>query len=129
MMTDYRYIEADDYYDMACGWMKNKNLDKAEDCLMRAISLNPNFIHAYLDLAGLYARQNRFHDAVHILKEASQVDPDFDRVYYLMARYAYKNEDYANAKKFIQRAMDIYHRERYEVFLAFTEERYRRRRH
>ena len=128
-MHDYRSIESDDYYDMACGWMRTKNRQKAEDCLLRAIDLNPYFIHAYLDLSGLYARQERYTDAVHILKKASRYDPSFDKLHYHMARYAYKNEDYANARKFIERARAIYSQERYEVFCHVIEDKYRSSRH
>ena len=82
-MDSYRYIEADDYYDMAMGWLKGRNRQKAEECLLKTLDLNPCFIHAYIDLAGLYARTDRYKDAVHVLKKATQHDPSFDRLHYL----------------------------------------------
>ena len=127
-MDSYRYIESDDFYDLGCQWLLNKNRQKGEDCLLKALELNPCFIHAYIVLAGLYARQRRFRDSVHLLKKATRHDPDFDRIHFLMARYAYKNEDYVNARMFISRAIDINPRELYLLYREAIEEKYRSRR-
>ena len=113
-MDDYRYIESEDYYEMACQWIKHKNFDKAEDCLLRSVSLNPHFTYAYITLARIYARKEKFHDAIHVLKKASKNDPGFDRINFLMAKYAFKNHDYRNALKFIDRAIEINPTELYE---------------
>ncbi|OHD64755.1 MAG: hypothetical protein A2176_10525 [Spirochaetes bacterium RBG_13_51_14] len=124
-MKHYDYIEADDCYDMAVGWIRHGNHEKALNCLSRAIDLNPNFIYAYIALARVFAARKRFSDAVHILKKASRVDPSFDRLPYLMAKYAYKNGDYKNALLFIGRAMEISGSELYVHARGLIEDRYR----
>jgi tetratricopeptide (TPR) repeat protein len=125
-MHGYRDIEADDCYDMALAWLRNKNYARAEECLARAIELNANFIHASVVLSGLYARQGRFHDAIHVLKKALRHDPDFDRLHFLMARYALKNEDYVNARIFIDRAVAANPSELHLQFRELIAQRYRR---
>jgi tetratricopeptide (TPR) repeat protein len=105
-MKNYNDIESEDLYDMAIEWIKNIDYDRAIDCLKRAINLNPNFIHAYITLAEVLAKQKKYSDAVHILKRASKVDPKFDRLNYLMARYAYKGGDYPTALKYITMAIE-----------------------
>ncbi len=126
-MDSYRYIEADDYYDMAMGWLKGRNRQKAEECLLKTLDLNPCFIHAYIDLAGLYARTDRYKDAVHVLKKATQHDPSFDRLHYLMAKYACRNGDYVNAGIFIGRAIDLNPRDLYLSVKDAIDRKYRSR--
>lgn len=102
----YKYSEAEDLYDMAFEWIKQKNPDKAEEYLKRAISLNPNFIFAYITLSGLYLKSKKYHEAISLLKKASFVDPSFDRLYYLMAKYSYKENDLKGSLKFIEQAIE-----------------------
>ena len=107
IMDNYRYIEAEDYYDMASAWINHRNYEKAEECLNHVIDLNPGFVYAYIDLAYIHALNGAFHDAIHVLKKATHHDPAFDRIYYLMAKYAYKDGDFRNAVHFIGQACDI----------------------
>ena len=106
-MHHYKYIDSEDFYDMACQWIRSKEYEKAEDYLRRVIDLNPSFIYAYIKMANLFAKKKDFHNSVHILKKGTRIDPYFDRLYYLMAKYAYKNEDYKSAIKYISKAIDI----------------------
>jgi len=105
-MKDYISIESDDYYDMACAWIGDGDYEKAEDCLLKAIDLNPKFTYAYITLARIYDREKKFDPAVHILMRASRNDPEFDELYYLIARYSYKGGNYKRAMKYIQIACD-----------------------
>ncbi len=105
-MNDELYREADDHYDMAMEWIEQGIYEKAEDSLKNAIRCNPNFIYAYITLAEVYGRRKKYHDAVKILKEGRHRDPDFDRLSYLMAKYAYRAGDYRNALTFIDRAIE-----------------------
>ena len=105
-MKNYNDIESEDLYDMAIEWIKNSDHDRAIDCLKRAIGLNPNFIYAYITLSEVLAKQKKYSDAVHVLKRASKADPKFDRLNYLMARYAYKAGDYPTALRYIIMAIE-----------------------
>ncbi|MGQ9844116.1 MAG: tetratricopeptide repeat protein [Spirochaetota bacterium] len=107
MPTNYNDIEAEDCYEMAMQWLRQGFVDKAIELLKKTIELNPNFIGAYIDVASVYAKKQRYNDAFHILKKASKIDTKFHKLNYLMAKYAYKNGDHLNAAKYIQRAIDI----------------------
>lgn len=113
-MKHYDDIEADDCYDMAVEWIRLGEYDKAVDYFNRTIELNQYFIYAYIALARAYATQKKYGDAVHILKKATRMDPAFDRLHYLMAKYAYKNGDYKSALICIDRAIEMEDRELYE---------------
>ncbi len=106
-MDDSRYIESEDYYDMACEWLRHRDFEKAESCLRIVIDHNPKFIYAYIDLANIYAMKMNFHDAIAVLRKAIKFDPEFDRLYYLISKYAFKNADYKRALKSVDRALEI----------------------
>ena len=108
---------------------RSGNFVKAEDCLFHVIDLNPGFTYAYITLAHMYAREGRFQDAIHALKKATRHDESFDTIYFLMAKYAYKNEDYRNALKFIETAMEKNMKELYTQAYRLIQEKYRMRRH
>ncbi len=106
-MNDELYREADDHFDVAMEWMEQGSYEKAEESLKNAIRCNPNFIYAYVTLAEVYGRLKKYHDAVRILKEGRSRDPNFDRLNYLMAKYACRAGDYRNALTFIDRAIEL----------------------
>jgi tetratricopeptide (TPR) repeat protein len=104
---EYRYQESEDSYEIGCQWIEQNDMVKAEQFLKRAIDLNENFIHAYITLAEVYGKQKRWHDAIHMLKMASVLDPVFDRLHYLMALYAREAGDFVSALKHIARAIQL----------------------
>jgi tetratricopeptide (TPR) repeat protein len=126
-MKQYDYIEADDCYDMGVEWLRNGNIDKAVSYFNRTIELNPLFTYAYIMLARAHAARKNFTEAVHVLKKGSRNDPEFDRLPFLMAKYAYKNGDYKNALLFINKALEIDEKELYLLAREIIEEMYHRR--
>lgn len=107
MPKHYDDLESEDLYDMAVQWAARGFTDKAIALIKQSIELNPNFIGAYIDLAGLYAKKRHYNDAFHVLKKASKIDTKFHKLNYLMAKYAYKNGDLIAAKKYIERAIEL----------------------
>lgn len=128
-MKHYEYIESDDCYDMAVEWLRHRNFEKAVEYFNRAIELNPYFIYAYISLARAYATKGKFNESIHALKRASRIDTAFDRLPYLMARYAFKNGDYKSALAFIHRAIELDEKPLYLRAREFFEESYRSRQH
>ncbi len=55
------------------------------------------------------------------------MDPAFDRLHYLMAKYAYKNGDYKNAHIAIGKAIEMDPKELYEEARGIIEAGYHRR--
>ena len=126
-MKHYEYIESDDCYDMAVEWLRHGNFEKAVEYFNRAIDLNPNFIYAYISLARAYATKGKFTESILALKRASRIDTVFDRLPYLMARYAYKNGDFKGALAFILRAIELDEKPLYVMARELFEESYRSR--
>mgnify|MGYP005843384297 CR=1 FL=1 len=102
----YDYIESEDCYEMAMEWIARGDAEKAEINLKKAVALNPHFIYAYVTLAELYARKRRYSDAIGILRRASREDPEFHRLHYLIAKYAYKMNNGPLARKHIRAARE-----------------------
>jgi len=124
-MKHYDDIAAEDYYEMGVEWIKAGNPDKARDCLRKSIELNHNFIYAYVTLSEVLAGQGSYGEAVHVLKKASKLDPDFHRLYFLQARYSYKEGNYPTALRAIDRAIEaaptrLYRKSRDVIARAMT---------
>ena len=51
-------------------WVLGGDLEKAEDCLRRAIALNPNAVGARIELAATYEDMGRARDGIPYLREA-----------------------------------------------------------
>jgi tetratricopeptide (TPR) repeat protein len=118
-MKNSSYIESEDMYEMGLAWIDLKEYEKAEECIERAVSLNPGLIYAYIDLAALSALKENFHRAIQILKKGTRIDPGFHRLHFLMAEYAGRAEDYRTALTYIDRALEL---ERSDEYLGFREE-------
>jgi predicted Zn-dependent protease len=101
------YIESEDLYEMALAWIEQRKLDDAQKCLEQSIGLNPNFIYAYVTLAEVLAMKKQYGNAVQVLKKASKQDPEFHKLNYIMAKYAFRGGNYPAARKYINRAIDI----------------------
>ncbi len=106
-MSKLDYMEADDYYDMACQWRKEGELDKAIECFKHVIELNKFFIYAYVDMAEVYAVKRDYHAAAAVLKRAVKFDPKFDLLYYNTAKYLYRCGDLPGAVKYIDEAIEL----------------------
>lgn len=106
-METEKYVEAEDYYEMAHSWIENGDKEKAMDCLKHVLDLNPKFIYAYIDIADILAKKGNYHEAQKTLKNAIHYDRDFHSLHYLMAKYAYREKDYSKALRFIDSAIDI----------------------
>ncbi|HMB20593.1 MAG TPA: tetratricopeptide repeat protein [Spirochaetota bacterium] len=105
--TEYDYIESEDLYEMALAWIEQGKLDEAKSCIEKSIDLNPNFIYAYVTLAEVLAMKKQYGNAVQVLKKASKRDPEFHRLNYIMAKYAYRGGDIPSAKRYIDMAIEI----------------------
>ena len=101
------YLEADDFYDIACQWKKEKEWEKAIESYRHVIELNRYFIYAYIDLSEVYAFRGEYHDAVSVLKKAIKHDPQFHLLYYNAAKYLYKCGDIPGAAKYIDEAINL----------------------
>lgn len=125
-MDKKNYIEAEDYYEMGCQWLEEKEYQKAVEAFRHVISLNPRFMYAYVDLAKAYSKTNRFHEAVHILRKGSRNDPGFHKLYYLMAKYSFKGGDMQGALKSIEKAIEFSDERLYRLAYNVILKRYKK---
>ncbi len=113
-MNKTDFIEADDYYDIACQWKNEKDWEKAISALKHVINLNKYFIYAYIDLASVYAAKTDYYNAVAVLKKAVKLDPGFHLLYYNLAKYYYRNGEITASLKSIEEAICLNDTELYE---------------
>ncbi len=75
--------------------------------LLRAISLDKNFIEAYLLLAEVYSENKYFDEAINTLNAAIAINPDFfPNTFYNIAYIYLQTGDYENSKKNFQIFVD-----------------------
>ncbi len=123
-MRHESYIEAENYYDMARSWIGNGDNQKAMDCLKHALSLNPDFIYAYIDMAEIFAREDNYCEAQRVIKNAIYHDMKFHNLHYLMAKYAYREKNFGKALQFINSAINISPEYLYERVKRVIQRRY-----
>ncbi|HPF05623.1 MAG TPA: hypothetical protein PK293_06270 [Spirochaetota bacterium] len=100
------FIEAEDYYEIGTRWLEEKEYRKAIESFRHVISLNNMFMYAYIDLALCYSKIGRYHEAVQILRKGCHKDPGFHLLYYLMAKYSFRDGDFHGALKSIEKALE-----------------------
>lgn len=105
-MNKNDFIEAEDFYEMGCQWLDEREYVKAIEAFRHVISLNPKFMYAYVDLALSFSRMSRYHEAVLVLRKGSRYDPGFHLLYYLMAKYSFRDGDFPGALKSIEKALE-----------------------
>lgn len=119
------FIEAEDFYEMGCQWFEEHEYIKAIEAFRHVISLNQKFMYAYVDLALSYAKMSRYHEAVQTLKKGTKHDPDFHMLYYLMAKFSFRDGDYQNALKSIEKAMEYSDEKLYRLAHRVISRRYK----
>jgi len=83
---------------------KHKEYSKAEAQLRRAIEAAPQQIGRLLDLAHLFTKQGRYHDAEVSLAKASQIDPNSPKLMFAKAHFYIQSKQNLNeAKELLKR--------------------------
>lgn len=68
--------KAQELYDSALEDFRHDQLESAEKKLRQAIQLNPAFADVFESLGVMLGRQERFHEAIDLMEQLIQVDPD-----------------------------------------------------
>ena len=93
MPSHYDDIAAEDNFEMAEQWIAARNPEKAVEHLKKTIDLNPHFIFAYITLARTLSGMGRHDEAFHVMKRAEREDPEFDYLFFLAAKFAFRQGD------------------------------------
>lgn len=72
-------------------------LDEAQNHFNQAISVEPNFVPAYVNLADVYRRQNNEAEAQKVLLKGVEIAPDNASLYYSLAMSYVRSQDKAKA--------------------------------
>jgi len=114
------------YYNLGYAYILNGAMDKAVDCFVQALNLNPDFIFAYNNLGCALWSIERYSRAVKAFKEALDLDLEYADAhynlgvaYFYMKRFedAYRqfekaieiNPRYQEARSFLDRIKQILH--------------------
>lgn len=95
----FYFILGMDYKDMEL-------LDKSVDAYEESIKLNPKFIGSYINLAGVYSKQNKDEEAISVLNKALIQEPKDDSVLNSLVHLYAKNKEYDKALNFINTSID-----------------------
>lgn len=76
LLAGSRELKAMELYYLAGDYFKHDQLDKAEATYQLSIKLNPTYADSYESLGVMLGRQERFDEAIELMKQLSQVDPD-----------------------------------------------------
>jgi Flp pilus assembly protein TadD len=82
-----------------------------ENVLKKAIELNPQNYRAYVDLAWLYRRQDRFSPAQEYIKKAIELNPQNYRAYLELGRLYRRQHKFSQAEEWFKRAIELNPRE------------------
>lgn len=85
------------------------------------IKINPKFSQAYLDLAVCFFETEQFNYTLMALNQYTELCPESDFVYYLMARTYLANCNYEEARIYILKAIQLDNKSEYEFELAKIE--------
>ena len=65
-------------------YLQQDNVEQAQQCLERALAVQPGLVEAEVDMAKAYHRQNKIAEAVQLLKKVIASDPDQQDAHYLL---------------------------------------------
>jgi tetratricopeptide (TPR) repeat protein len=95
------------YYYAVALWKQPKASDSnasatVQSLLQKAISLNPKFGLAYLQLGIVYSEQKEFANTISAYKDAVQADPTLEAAHYRLAQIYRQTGEKQNAKRELQ---------------------------
>lgn len=107
MLTAYShqtstYIQVSDYYE---NFMKN--YEKAESVLLLAKDKIRNKIEPHIALSEFYKRHKQFDKGIKVLEEALTIEPNSDKLYFMMGLIYYEEGSYAKTETELRRALSI----------------------
>lgn len=82
--------------------------DTAMDCYKKAISLNPDYLEAKIDLALILLERKKYYEARNILEEVLKKDPSNAETISVLASIYMKIEDYDSAFHILDEALNTY---------------------
>lgn len=88
-------------------FMRNNRLDEAETQFIKVLELDPQYKNSYLKLSELYTRKSDFDEAKRILLLGIENLPNQARLYTDVGILLFKDDSLAEAKSYLEKALDI----------------------
>ncbi len=82
-------------------------LDQAIDHFTKAVTVNINFIDAYLEMAKTYQSRRDFNKAIGVYNTAIEISPNDYRPYYQLGVLYRDSKDYRGAEKMLRKASEL----------------------
>ncbi|HPR18898.1 MAG TPA: tetratricopeptide repeat protein, partial [Candidatus Cloacimonadota bacterium] len=98
---------ATEFFDFGSRYLKNNQLQNAIACYEKAISFDPDYCEAYINLAIAYAKAENNEKAIQTLEAVLSKDPNTDYLAYLNMAQVYKRFNPDEAEKAYQKAISI----------------------
>lgn len=80
ILEQYLIIHPEDYYaenKLGVAFVNDGKLERAKECFIRAIEINPKFAPPYSNMGNLCTEAGRYEEALVWYKKALEIDPNF----------------------------------------------------
>ena len=96
------------YYNMeGIKYSKQEDYDRAINSFMRAIQVDPNYVHAYVNLAKIYKKRQDYEAAISYLEKAREVEPNCVDIYINLSDIYRQQGNFAKAKECADKAVEL----------------------
>lgn len=96
------YVQVSDFYEI-----KRKDNEKAESILLLAKDNLRNRIEPHIALSEFFKRRKQYDKGLKILEEALAIEPNSDKIYFMMGLINYDEGSYARTETELRRALSI----------------------
>jgi tetratricopeptide (TPR) repeat protein len=83
------------------------NMQASSDAYEEAINLEPGIMEAYVNLSIIYFEQNRFEEAIDVIREGIEELPEEAELYYRLVVYLIKMGKYKEAFTYLENALTL----------------------
>jgi tetratricopeptide (TPR) repeat protein len=94
-------------YSAACGALKDRQYDKAEERLRKAVSEEPKYLAAWVTFGQLLAARQKINDARSACSQAQTADPMYLPSYLCLADIAARSQNWEDMLSLSSRALQI----------------------
>jgi Tfp pilus assembly protein PilF len=108
--------EAIVFFDFATQYLNEKRIPEAITNYKKAITFDPDYCEAYINLAIAYAKSGENQKAIQTLKKVLEKDPDTDHLAYLNMAQVYKKFDKEKAEQAYKKAISLHPFPQYAYF-------------
>lgn len=101
-------LKAEDHVKSAMKYMQHNDYKAAEEEVLEAIKINPDYAEAYSDLGFIYVKLGRNDEAKKALLTAINLDPDNEDAYNNLGMLYMKEDDFDGAECLFRKAISVY---------------------